>query len=104
MPEFIINKTIETPEPTIDVSVTPDKPLPRGKLTFQLVVTDDSGNVSKPSTVTVTILDDQLPTAILTAPTSVPFGKAFSLSGERSTDLGGGKIVKYAWTYLGPAG
>ena len=95
MAEFIINKTIETPESTIEVTVTADKPLPRGKLSFQLVVTDDSGNVSKPSTVIVTILDDQLPTAILTAPASVPFGKSFSLNGERSTDLGGGHFVPY---------
>jgi hypothetical protein len=103
MPEFIIGKTIETTDPTIDVTVTAEKPL-RGKLSFQLVVVDDSGNVSKPSTVTVTILDDQLPTAVLTAPTTVPFGKGFALNGERSTDVGGGKIVKYQWTLLGPAG
>jgi len=102
MAEFIINKEIVTDAPTIDVTVTPEKPLPRGKVSFQLVVTDDSGNASKPVTVTVTILDDQAPTAILTAPSTVPFGKSFSLNGEKSVDAGGGRIVKYAWTYLGP--
>ena len=31
------------------------------------------------------------------------FGKSFDLERQKSFDIGGGKIVKYAWTYLGPS-
>jgi hypothetical protein len=36
-------------------------------------------------------------------PSVTGFGKSFNISGEKSFDIGGGKIVKYAWTYLGPS-
>lgn len=100
MPEFSPGQTIETNTPTIDVTATPQKPFPPGRLTFSLVVVDDSKNESLPVTVVVTVLDNQRPTAILTAPPQVPVGQAFTLDGRQSTDLGGGRIVSYRWTLV----
>ena len=42
-------------------------------------------------------------TAVLRAPSIVGFGKSFQLDGSASFDVGGGKISRYVWTYLGPA-
>jgi hypothetical protein len=103
MPQFIINQEMVTDGPTIEVTATPDKPIPRGRQRFRLVVTDDSGNVSRADEVVIIVADQDIPTAVLTAPTTVAFGRSFNLSGERSVDTGGGKIVRFAWTYVGPA-
>ena len=98
MAEFVQNKPIETTDPTIEVTATPQKPFPPGRLTFSLVVVDNTGNESQPATFTVTVLDNARPTAILDAPGQVPVATNFTLDGRRSTDLGGGRIVKYRWT------
>ena len=67
---------------------------------FQLQVVDDSGNISEGDQVRVIVLDDKKPTAIITAPATVPFGTSFTLNGQRSVDVGGGKIAKYIWTLV----
>jgi hypothetical protein len=103
MPQFIINQPITTDAPVVEVTLSPDKPLPLGRQRFQLIVTDNSGNSSKPDVVEVIVADQDAPTAVLTMPTVTGFGKSFNLSGEKSFDAGGGKIVKYVWTYLGPS-
>ena len=90
---------VVTAEPTIEVTVTPDAPLPVGRHRFQLVVVDDSGNESAPSIAEVIVRDAQKPTAVLDAPRDVNSGSSFQLSGARSSDIGG-KIVKYIWTRL----
>ena len=90
---------VVTAEPTIEVTVTPDAPLPVGRHRFQLVVVDDSGNESAPSVAEVIVRDAQKPTAVLDAPRDVNSGSNFQLSGARSSDIGG-KIVKYVWTRL----
>jgi len=54
--------------------------------------------------VEVIVADQDNPTAILSAPTLVGFGKSFQLDGSKSFDVGGGKVTQYMWTYLGPAG
>jgi hypothetical protein len=41
MAEFIISKEVTTDVPIIEVTITPDKPLPIGRQRFRLVVTDD---------------------------------------------------------------
>ncbi len=102
MAEFIVNREVVTDPPTVEVTVTPQKPLPIGRQRFQLVVTDDSGNVSRPDVVEVIIADIGAPTAVLTVQNPVAFGRSFTMSGERSVDPGGGKIVRYAWTSVGP--
>ena len=103
MAQFIINQPITTDVPVIEVTLSPDKPLPLGRQRFQLIVTDNSGNSSKPDVVEVIVADQDAPTAVLTVPSVTGFGKSFNIRGEKSFDIGGGKIVKYAWTYLGPS-
>ncbi|MBN2373801.1 SBBP repeat-containing protein [bacterium] len=50
---------IETETPTIQVTVNPDNPLPFGIFKYQLVVVDDSGNLSSPAIGEVVIEDLQ---------------------------------------------
>ncbi|HEX9311963.1 MAG TPA: hypothetical protein VGA30_03930 [Actinomycetota bacterium] len=100
MAEFVIGKPVETEDPTVEVTVSVDIPLAVGKHVFQLVVEDDSGNQSLPATVDVVVRDSQAPTAILAAPSQVDFGQSFKLDGSKSSDVGGGKVVKFIWTLV----
>jgi hypothetical protein len=107
MPQVIssqlqVNQPIEgaAPDATLVINIDPNKPLPVGTYLFQLEVVDDSGNRSKAVQAKLVILDDQAPTAVISAPPSVPFGKAFTLSGQQSQDTGGGKISKFIWTLV----
>lgn len=99
MAQFVTNQTIETAESEIEVTVNPQAPLPVGRNRFQLVVVDDSGNVSEPDVVEVIVKDASKPTAVLQAPREVNFGESFQLTGKQSFDIGG-KIVRYRWTLL----
>ena len=101
MAEFIINQEVKTDTPTVEVTLSTDKPLPLGRHTFRLVVVDDSGNTSIPDEVIVIVADAENPTAVLNAPRSVGFGASFNLDGTKSFDAGGGKVVTYLWTYMG---
>ncbi|WP_088889355.1 hypothetical protein [Leptolyngbya ohadii] len=101
MPEFIPTQSITTEEPNIEVTIGANNPLKVGRHVFQLIVVDDAGNESLPDRQEVFVLDTELPTARLEIqPSRVQFGKSFALSGERSVDLGGGRIVKYIWTLV----
>lgn len=102
MAEFTLGTEITTDVPTIEVTVTPNSPLPLGRQIFRLVVTDDAGNVSRPDEVVVIIADQDAPTAVLRAPRVVGSGRSFDLDGSASFDVGGGRIARYAWTYVGP--
>ena len=88
------------PDATLVVDNDAAHPLKVGTYTFQLQVVDDSGNKSSPTTVKLTVIDNQAPTAVISAPATVPFGTAFTLSGARSVDIGGGTIAKYIWTLI----
>jgi len=103
MAEFVIGTDISTDEAVIEVTVSPDKPLPVGRQIFRLIVVDDSGNESKPDQIVVIVADQGAPTAVLAGPQTVAAGASFKLSGEKSFDVGGGKVVKYIWTYVGPS-
>ena len=103
MADFIVNQDIDTDVPTVEVTITANNPLPLGRHRFRLIVVDDSGNKSQPDELDVIVADLQAPTAVLTAPGTVPFGASFPLDGRRSVDAGGGQIVRYVWTYLGPS-
>jgi hypothetical protein len=94
----IIQEDIDT-----DVEVTICEQPSRWAHRFRLIVVDDSGNKSQPDELDVIVADLQAPTAVLTAPGTVPFGASFPLDGRRSVDAGGGQIVRYVWTYLGPS-
>ena len=100
MAEFRPGQPVETTTPDVEVTVTANAPLPVGRHRFQLVVEDDSGNLSEPSTAEVIVRDTQKPTAVLDAPREVDLGRSFQLSGKRSSDLASGRIVKYIWTRL----
>ena len=102
MAEFTINTDIVTDTPTVEVTITTDKPLAIGRHTFRLIVVDDSGNRSLPDEVTIIVTDQTAPTAVLKAPSSVASGTSFNLDGRQSIDSGGGRVVQYIWTYLGP--
>ena len=104
MAEFAINTDVVTNVPTVEVTLSTAKLLPLGRHRFRLIVIDDAGNRSVGDEVEVIVADQDNPTAILSAPTLVGFGKSFQLDGSKSFDVGGGKVTQYLWTYLGPAG
>ena len=103
MAVFVINTDIKTDTPTIEVTLSADKPLPLGRHKFRLIVLDDSGNKSVPDDVEVLVADQSAPTAVLNLPKVVAFASSFNLDGTKSFDAGGGKVVSYVWTYLGPS-
>ncbi len=103
MAQFVPGVDISTDIPNIEVTVSANAPLPLGRQTFQLVVVDSAGNVSKADRVIVIIADQDAPTAVLSAPGTVAFGRSFNLDGSKSFDIGGGKVVKWVWTWLGPS-
>ena len=101
MATFEKGKAVETADPTVEVTVTAQKPLPVGKHTFQLVVVDDANNTSAPATVDVIVRDTIRPTAVIGVSDKTPeFGKSFTLIGKDSSDVPPGKVVKYIWTWM----
>lgn len=112
MAKFIpgVADSIKSDEPLLDVLPSATAPLKPGKHVFQLVVTDDAGNDSDTASVTVIVVDQERPTAVVDMldaaggrisdpEVKVPFGKPFRLTGDRSTDIGG--VVKvWNWTLL----
>lgn len=105
--EDIRANPIKTDDATLTLQMPADK-LKVGGHTFQLVVTDDAGNVSSPATVLLIVVDSQAPTAVLTVSDEegrplegnrIPFGSGFVLNGTRSVDIGG-RIVSFNWTLI----
>ena len=86
------------PDAVLTIDVDPTKPLRLGSYVFQLQVADEAGNNSPPVQVKINVIDDTLPTAVITAPEKVSIGKSFTLSGANSFDTAGGKIAKFVWT------
>ena len=103
MAEFVVNQDVVTDAPSVEVTIAAANPLPIGRQRFRLIVTDDAGNTSRPDEVVIIIADQDAPTAVLAGPRIAGFGRSFELDGSRSFDVGGGRIVRYTWTYLGPA-
>jgi hypothetical protein len=103
MAEFFVGSTVTTTTPTVDVTISADKPLPIGRHRFRLVVQDDSGNLSAGDEVVIIVADQSAPTAVLKAPAVVASGASFTLDGSASFDVGGGKVGTWIWTYVGPA-
>lgn len=104
MAEFTVGAEVRTDVPTVEVTVTPNNPLPIGRQIFRLVVVDDAGNASRADQVEVIVADQDAPTAVIRGPRVVGTGRPFELDGSGSFDVGGGRIVAYLWTYVGPAG
>lgn len=101
MAEFVLNADVVTREPTVEVTVTRERPLALGRHTFRLIVVDDAGNKSIPDEVQIIVADQENPTAVINGPRIVGFGASIPLDGSRSFDVGGGRVVEYVWTYLG---
>jgi hypothetical protein len=98
MPEFLPNQPIQddTGAGVVDVTFgNTVKSLPPGPHTFQLVVVDDMGVSSDP--VTVQVVVQGKPIAVLSAPDKVALGQAFKLDATRSTSPGG-KVTKFIFT------
>jgi hypothetical protein len=102
--KLLENQTVETTDSELVIQM-PNNKLNVGKHSFSLTVEDNSGNTSVPATITVIVVDDQAPTAVLdlhdeqgrtVTDGRVSFGAGFILSGKRSADIGGA-IVKYVW-------
>jgi hypothetical protein len=102
MAEFVINADVVTEEPKVEVTVSPDRPMALGRQRFRLIVVDDAGNKSAPDEVVVIVADQDAPTAVVRGPRIAGFGRSFDLDGSASFDSGGGRLVQYVWTYLGP--
>ena len=100
MADFSPGVTIESDEPAMEVTVTPDRPLLPGRHRFRLIVVDNDGLVSQPSDVDVIVRDERGPTAVLDVPEQVRFGESFVLDGRRSSDPPPGAIKLYRWTML----
>jgi hypothetical protein len=100
MAVFTMGKEISTKAPTISFDVDPMKPLAKGPHVFQLVVRDDDGLLSQPMQVTVVVADDRMPTAVLSAPSTVQISESFILDGSKSMDPFPGMIVEYIWTWM----
>jgi hypothetical protein len=103
MAEFVINQDVSTDTPTVEVTIGANNPLALGRHRFRLIVVDNAGLRSAPDEVTVIVADQENPTAVIRAPSPVPFGRSFNLDGSASFDVGGGRVVQFVWTYLGPA-
>ena len=100
---FKVGTTVDTGNvANVVVDIDPAAPLLSGKYTFQLVVTDSDHAVSDPTRITVTILDNVKPTAVIDGPPQikVPFGKAFTLTATGSHANAPATIAHYAWTLL----
>jgi hypothetical protein len=99
--DLVPNTPIKTGDPILEIVMDTGAPLRVGQHTFSLVVADDSGNVSQTATVEVIIRDGQAPTAVLDVLPSrtLSFGQSFTLSAERSSDVGG-QIESYTWTLV----
>jgi hypothetical protein len=102
MAEFVVNADVVTEEPRVEVTITPERPMALGRHRFRLIVVDSGNLRSAPDEVTVIVADQDAPTAVLRAPRLTAFGRSFDLDGSASQDTGGGRIVQYVWTYLGP--
>jgi hypothetical protein len=101
--EFTPGSTFSTPgdDPIAKVIFKQGNELKPGIHVFSLVVVDDSGNESAPVRREVRIIDATRPNAdlqILPSET-VRFGETFTLSGEKSFDVGG-TIREYRWTMV----
>ena len=97
-----VNTPVEGSAPDTVLTIDPDPAhrLGVGTYAFQLTVTDDAGNVSAPTSFKLVVLDDGKPTAVITGPDLVTATKPITLSGDRSRDQRGGRIVKYTWTLV----
>ena len=95
-----LNQPVETSQPRFTVTGG----LSAGLHTFRLVVVDDAGNQSQPAEAQLRAIDSRAPTAVLDAPATVLLGQPVVLSGERSSDVPPGTVVRWRFTRLAGPG
>jgi hypothetical protein len=103
MTAFKVGTSVDTGNvPNVTVDIDQNAPLASGKYTFQLVVTDNDHAVSDPARVTVIVLDNTKPTAVIDGPASisVAFGRGFTLTATGSHANTPAIIANYNWTLL----
>jgi hypothetical protein len=103
MPVFKVGTTVDTGAvPNVTVDIDPAAPLLSGRYTFQLVVTDSDHAVSDPARVTIIVLDNVKPTAVIDGlpQQSFPFGRPFALTAVASHANAPATIANYSWTLV----
>lgn len=112
MAQFKLNEPVVQAEPVVRVEAPDGEPLPVGANRFQLVVVDDDGLESEPTFIEVIVRSADAPTAVLDVVDDnlrridpvILFGKPFTLSGARSSDVDPGKVVEYRFTLVDRVG
>jgi hypothetical protein len=112
MAKFIpgVDTTVNSNEPLLEVQASRSAPLRAGRHDFQLVVSDNAGNLSAPVSVTVLVQDPSKPNAVVDflredgsrvygPELVVPYAKPFRLTGDRSVDVNG-SVTSWRWTLL----
>lgn len=112
MAKFVpgVDSIVNAAEPLLEVAASASTPLPAGRHSFQLVVTDNAGNQSTPASIRVTVRDRTKPTAeidfirddgtrVYGSDVVVAYGKPFRLTGERSSDASG-VVTSWRWTLV----
>lgn len=100
---FKVGTTVDTGNvPNVVVDVDPAAPLLSGKYVFQLTVTDSDHAVSNPTTVTVVVLDNVKPTAVIDqgSTLTVPFGQRFTLTANGSHVNPPAQFSTFSWTLI----
>jgi hypothetical protein len=94
---------VQTTEPILVVDIDPAAPMLSGKYTFQLVVRDSDGAVSDATNVTVVVLDNIKPTAVIDGPPvqQAAFGAPFQLTAKGSHANAPAQLREFTWTLLG---
>jgi hypothetical protein len=105
-----VDSEVRSDEPLLEVKASASMPLPAGRHIFQLVVTDNAGNQSAPSSIRISVQDRIKPTAeidfiredgtrVYDDDIVVAYGKPFRLTGERSSDTSGA-VKMWQWTLI----
>lgn len=104
------DEKVRSTDSLLEVLASRQTPLKPGKNVFQLIVEDDTGNASEPASITIIVLDNQRPTAVIDfvdaagratpEPTvQIAFGTKFALSAKRSSDVDG-EVVAFNWQLM----
>ena len=96
MPSIKPDETIQTRDSKIEITPTSEVPLPPGTHTFELVVEDDLGQMSRPVLFQVEVRSP--PEAVLEGPTKpVELGASFTLDGSGSKAAENASLVAFHW-------
>lgn len=95
MAQLKLSQIQAAPQNTTDpqLILSPDKPLPPGKHTFSVVVTDELNQTSAPATFVVEVRS--VPTVVLTGPATVAPNQEITLNAKVTTT---GTIKSFTWS------